>query len=432
MKTFVLLPTQIFSLNYIPSKKYLYILWEHPYYFKAYNYNKKKLILHRASMQYYKNYLEKNGYQVTYYSFQEIPDIQEADMFFVPDKLTFPWKTNYLESPNFLLTQEHFKAYRKKTEKFFFNAFYMWGKKQINLIPEIKSLDKQNRKTPPKDIHIPPLSKLSQEDKEYVKEASGYVNKYFYKNCGSVESFVFPVTHHTALRFLKDFIKNKFIYFGDYQDFIAEDKLFLFHSCLSTSINIGLLNPKDIIALISDSSVVDFIPLNSYEGYIRQLFWREYQLYCYRYYDFSKKNYFGNTKKITQSWYKGTLGVPPVDDAIKYAFKFGYLHHIQRLMVIGNFMNLSGIDPKEGYRWFMEFSCDSYDWVMEQNVYDMVFFVSGGATMRRPYVSSSNYILKMSNYKKGQWCKVWDMLYRSFLQKNRAKLFKFRYYFRGL
>ena len=101
-------------------------------------------------------------------------------------------------------------------------------------------------------------------------------------------------------------------------------------------------------------------------------------------------------------------------------------------MVIGNFMNLSGIHPKEGFRWFMEFSIDSYEWVMHQNVYDMVFFCTGGNTTTRPYISTSNYILKMSNYNKGEWTIIWDDLYHKFIKRNRNKLYKFRYYFPSL
>ena len=96
-------------------------------------------------------------------------------------------------------------------------------------------------------------------------------------------------------------------------------------------------------------------------------------------------------------------------------------------MVIGNFMLLSGIHPNEGFAWFMVMSCDSYEWVMKQNVLDMVFFVSGGVTMRRPYISSSKYILRMSNYKKGDWCEKWDVLYKNFIKKN-SKKFTFRYW----
>jgi deoxyribodipyrimidine photolyase-related protein len=135
---------------------------------------------------------------------------------------------------------------------------------------------------------------------------------------------------------------------------------------------------------------------------------------------------------LTKKWYDGTTGIDPVDDCIVKAFDTGYLHHIERLMIMGNFMNLSGISPKQGYKWFMEFSCDSYDWVMTQNVLDMVFFVTGGKTMRRPYVSSSNYVLKMSDYRKGEWADIWDEKYQKFIKKHRNKLMKYRYYFRGL
>ena len=219
---------------------------------------------------------------------------------------------------------------------------------------------------------------------------------------GTINGFDYPITHNTAKKWLKWFIKKKFKNFGKYQDTIVEGEDgerkrtdYLFHSVLSSSINIGLLCPDDIIDEIEKYK--SRVPINSYEAYIRQLFWREYQRYTYIYFDF-KGNYFGNRKKLDKSWYNGTLGIPPVDDAIVRGIETGYLHHILRLMVVGNYMNLSGISPDEGFRWFMEFSCDSYEWVMHQNVLEMVFFVSGGKTMRKPYISSSNYILKMSNY----------------------------------
>ena len=134
-------------------------------------------------------------------------------------------------------------------------------------------------------------------------------------------------------------------------------------------------------------------------------------------------------KKLSKKWYNGTLGIPPIDDLIQSGFKTGYIHHIGRLMYIGNFMNLSSISPKQGFKWFMEFSIDSYEWVMCQNVYDMVFFVTGGQTMRKPYVTSSNYILKMSNYKKGDWSDIWNDLYEKFMIKHKQKLWKYRYHF---
>jgi deoxyribodipyrimidine photolyase-related protein len=233
--------------------------------------------------------------------------------------------------------------------------------------------------------------------------------------------------HFTAKKWLTDFIKKRFDNFGPYQDYIDKNNDTLFHSVLSSSINIGLLTPNQIINEVLKYK--NTVRLESLEGFIRQLFWREYQRYCYIYFDFKKKNFFKNKKTLGIKWYNGTTKIDPIDDCIKKAFDTGYLHHIERLMVIGNFMNLSGITPKDGYKWFMEFSIDSYDWVMHQNVYDMVFFVSGGKTMRRPYISSSNYILKMSNYKKGKWSDKWNILYKKFIKRHKTKLYKFRYYF---
>ena len=435
MPILIILPHQLFDLKYL--KEYDWdkiILWEHPHYFTRMNFNKKKLILHRASMKHYQNKLNKK-YKTHYLEFdndikKKIDKDDDIYMFDSIDKINFDSLLNdakILESPNFLLTREDYQEYRDKTDKFFFHFFYTWGKKKIDVIPNIKSKDKENRKKIPTDLKIPELpTNLNKDDQKYIDEAIKYVEKNFKNNYGVVDEFLYPISHNVAKKWLHAFIKQKFKEFGPYQDAIVENENFLFHSILSTSINIGLLNPSEILEIIGKSK--SKIPINSYEAYVRQLFWREYQRYTYIYADFSG-NYFNNRKKLGKEWYRGETGILPVDNAIVRAFYYGYLHHIERLMVVGNFMNLSGISPKEGYKWFMEFSCDSYDWVMHQNVLDMVFFVSGGKTMRKPYVSSSNYVLKMSNYKKGEWSEEWDDLYWKFMKRNKQKLWKYRYYF---
>ena len=424
--SFLILPNQLFEVKHL-DKSLEHIIYEHPHYFKSYKYNKKKLILHRASMKYYHDYLKKNKIKSKYVEFDEKLKIKDYKIFDPVDKIKLPGKPEILETPNFLLSKEIYEEYRKKTKKFFFNGFYMWGKKKIDVLPNVKSQDKYNRKSLPKDEKIPKVPS-NKSDQKYINEAIKYINKHFSRNYGNVDNFMFPVTHSTAKKFFRYFLKYKLKNFGEFQDAIVEENNTLFHSLLSTSINIGLLNPIDLAEKVEKVKA----PLNSKEGYIRQLFWREYQRFCYIYYNFKGKNYFGNRKKLTKEWYDGTTGVDPIDNSIVIGFDTGYLHHIERLMVMGNFMNLSGISPKEGFKWFMEFSCDSYEWVMHQNVYDMVFFVSGGATMRRPYISSSNYISKMSNYKKGDWNDVWDKKYKDFIKKHRKKLLKFRYYFRSL
>lgn len=430
---FVILPNQLFDLKYL-DKDHEYIIWEHPHYFVDYNFNKKKLILHRASMRYYFDLLLKNKFNVKYVEFDQKFKEKEFHLFDPVNKLETlkldKHDCTIIDTPNFLLTNADYDEYREKTKNFFFNYFYMWSKKKLDIIPSVKSLDKMNRKKMPKNVKIPELPKNVNDKKEqdYIDEAKEYVEKNFKNNYGNTENFVFPITHDTAKKWLKYFIKYKFNKFGDYQDYIDKEHEFLFHSVLSSSINIGILNPGEIIEDIE--KIKDSIAINSYEGYVRQLFWREYQRLCYKYYNFKNKNYFGNKKKLTKDWYLGTLGIPPVDDAIKTAFDTGYLHHINRLMVVGNFMNLSEIHPMEGLKWFMEFAIDSYEWVMYQNVLDMVFFVTGGDTMRRPYMSSSNYVLKMSNYSRGEWCDEWDKAYYDFIKKNKNNLHKYRYFIR--
>ena len=405
-------------------------------------------------MQSYKDYLKTKKYNITYYEYNDSitkikKEIGDNCNYFDPiDNIkSLSKKYTMIESPNFLISKAIMKEYRDKTEHFLFNAYYMWAKKKLDIEPSLKSTDKDNRKPMKDSVKIPPNQPSSNEyDDKYIKEAINYVNKNFKNNYGNLEfkdKFNPPINHKDAKTLLKHFINTKFKNFGEYQDAIVEDKSYLFHSLLSSSINIGLINPLDIIKEIK--KIKSKIPINSYEAFIRQLFWREYQRYCYIYAnkELSDNNYFENNKKLSVKWYKGTLGIPPVDNAIQRAFDIGYLHHIERLMVIGNFMNLSEIAPKEGFKWFMEFSLDSYEWVMYQNVYDMVFFNTGGLTMRRPYVSSSNYIIKMSNYSTKsedkndknddkKWNEIWDQLYKDFIKRNKIKLHKFRYYFPAL
>lgn len=417
---FLILPNQLY-LN--PPCKSITI-WEHPHYFSKYKYNKKKLILHRSSMKYMEKTLKRKGRKVKYVNFNRKPNIKNYSLYDPIDKIELPGSPIFLENPGFLLNTMFLEKYRKSTTKFFFHNFYRKAKTELKVMEDVKSQDKHNRKLVPSGKLVPKGVKPATSEKKYIDEAVKYVKKYFPHNYGNCENFIFPISHKNANKWVKDFIKNKLKYFGDYQDYISKDENFLFHSLLSSSINTGLINVKKLLKVVLKNAKS---PLNSREGFLRQLIWREYQRYCFIYTDFSK-NYLGNSEKLDDRWYTGNTGVKPVDHCIVKGFETGYLHHIERLMVIGNFMNLTEIHPKEGFRWFMEFSCDSYEWVMHQNVYDMVFFSTGGKTMRRPYISSSNYILKMSNYKKDKWSDKWDDLYKKFVKKNKDKLYKFRYY----
>ena len=271
---------------------------------------------------------------------------------------------------------------------------------------------------------IPPKISYPKEEISYVEDENLYIKDNFENNYGSINQKVnYPTDFQTAKNWLSDFLKHRFIEFGDYEDAILKEELILNHSLLSPLINCGLLTPSYVVNELNKYATKKNIPINSYEGIIRQIIgWREFIRGVY----ISKgnfertRNYWGFTKKMPNSFYTASTGINPVDDCISKLNNNAYLHHIERLMVIGNFMFLCEINPDDVYKWFMELFIDSYDWVMVPNVYGMSQFADGGLMSTKPYISSSNYIMKMSNYKKGEWQKIWDGLYWRFIYKNQS------------
>jgi deoxyribodipyrimidine photolyase-related protein len=259
-----------------------------------------------------------------------------------------------------------------------------------------------------------PIIKYPKQNK-YVKQAQ--------KELGTDSIILFPTTHTEAEKWFEAFIEKRFKNFGTYQDSITqdEDDIILFHSGISCMLNVGLLLVKDVIVTVEKANV----PINSKEAFIRQLIgWREFTKYTYRkiYDEMKNSNTFGHTRRLSKTWYDATTGLEPLDNCIKKAFKNGYLHHIERLMIVGQLMLLCEIHPDDVFNWFMEFAVDSYHWVMVFNCLSMVGYAG---TTTKPYISSSNYILKMSNYKKdGHWDKIWDSLYWNFVGKNKEILKK--------
>jgi len=192
-------------------------------------------------------------------------------------------------------------------------------------------------------------------------------------------------------------------------------------------LNIGLLSPHHIIIKALEIGKQKNIPLNSLEGFIRQIMgWREFIKIVYEREGSKQRtlNYWKFTRKIPVSFWKGTTGIPPIDCTIQKILKTGYCHHVERLMVLGNFMLLCEFDPNEVYRWFMEMFIDAYDWVMVPNVYGMTQFADGGLMTTKPYISSSNYLMKMSDYEKGNWQEIWDGLFWRFMQEHRSFFLK--------
>jgi deoxyribodipyrimidine photolyase-related protein len=201
---------------------------------------------------------------------------------------------------------------------------------------------------------------------------------------------------------------------------------FLFHSVISPLLNIGLITPAKVLAEAEKVYLKGKVPINSYEGFIRQIIgWREYMygLYMYKS-DKLLKNYFGYKKKLEPWWYGGELPGDlelPVSAVLKTTFKYGYNHHIERLMVLGNWFLLNSYNPHEVYEWFSSMYVDAYEWVMIPNVYGMSQYADGGFTATKPYVSGGNYLQKMG----GWWPSLKDAqnseftkLYWNFIKNN--------------
>ena len=333
----------------------------------------------------------------------------------------------FYQSPMFIESREEFKKYASNKKSLSHANFYKSIRKKLNILIDENqmpvggkwSFDEENRKKIPKNIQLP--EKFKKSKSKYIKEISTFIINNFSEHPGEISEVWMPLTRQEALKNLDNFLNIKFNNFGSYEDAILIEDNFLFHSALSPSLNLGLITPKEIIAKVLIYISDNEIPLNSSEGFIRQIIgWREFirGVYQVKGDEQGKSNFFNFSNKINNSWYSGTTGIPPLDDAIKFSNLFGYTHHINRLMIISNIMTLSEIDPNEVYKWFMEMYIDSSDWVMVSNVYGMGTYADGGIFSTKPYICGSNYILKMSNYKKGDWCDIVDGLYWRFVHKH--------------
>jgi deoxyribodipyrimidine photolyase-related protein len=281
------------------------------------------------------------------------------------------------------------------------------------------SFDIHNRNKFPNDINENNIMIYKINNKEQVINAREYINKYFNNNYGNDVNFIYPITHTQAKKWLKKFIKYKLNNFGNYEDGIHSNIIIGYHSCISPILNIGLLTPKDVIDEIKKIKI-NKNNIYSIEGFVRQIIgWREYSYFIYDLYgnNLKKREYFyykKNTNKLSSDIWYGNTNIPYIDNVINKVINYAYCHHIERLMCISNYFNLLNIDPKEIYKWFMIMFIDAYEVFMIPNVYGMALYgyiKDGKHMMMKPYISSSNYILKMSNYKKDEWCDEIDKMY---------------------
>lgn len=449
----VILGDQLFPVTFYKDQKALPVFMAEDLGLAThFQYHKHKIAFFFMSMRTYADQLTGKGFQVDFHQLSEksffellekfvtknklekliIPEIQ--DKFFEKEIQKFcqghKLELEFLESPMFLCPRDQFRAYLFYHPKPFMKSFYEAERKRqkILLLKDSKpegghwSFDVENRKKAPKVLTNMGLAKVTPD--KHLKEVSKLVEEKFPDHPGAMEDFWLPTDRTGALKSLDHFIKHHLVHFGDYQDAITPRDPFLYHAVISPMMNNGLITPAEILERVLKAYREEKdIPLSSVEGFVRQVMgWREFVRGIYQNYseEQDSKNFFNHKGKLTQDWYEGTTGIPPVDDAIKKANRYGYCHHIERLMILSNIMLLCEIHPEEVHRWFMEMFVDSADWVMGPNVYGMGQFSDGGIFATKPYISGSNYVIKMSDYKKGEWSDIWDGLFWRFIGKHAA------------
>jgi deoxyribodipyrimidine photolyase-related protein len=449
MEVSLIFPHQLVEDNPIIKRGRPIYLIEEKLFFTQYKFHQVKLAFHRASMKQYAQHWEKKGHTVHYVEATEanadvrqlIPKLKKDGVtaIYVLDVVD-NWlqkrlqtssakqdiTINTQDSPTFMLSKQSVHDYFAAKKKYFQTDFYIQQRKQFSiLVSDGKpiggqwSFDADNRLKYPKNKK-PPTIQFPKPNAAWL-EAMDYLKKNFGNHYGSLAT-TYPTTFKESKQWLEQFLEFRFHEFGAYEDAIVQQEIHLHHSILTPLLNVGLLTPAYVIDRALAYGQEHNVPLNSLEGFVRQIIgWREFirGIYQHKGTEERTRNYWKFSRKMPESFWTGTTGITPIDTTIKKVLQTGYCHHIERLMVLGNFMLLCEFDPDEVYVWFMTLFIDGYDWVMVPNVYGMSQFADGGLMATKPYISGSNYLMKMSDYAKGDWQPIWDGLFWRFMDKHR-------------
>lgn len=416
--------------------------------------HQQKIVLFLAAMRSYADELRAAGFKVVYHTLEPDSGLSyeqrleaavgetgatEIIHFEIEDKAMETRIIDFAEaaglsrteipSPMFLCSRETFSAFAASRSQLLMAEFYKGQRKRLDILVDGDgrpqggqwSYDADNRKKLPCKLIPPEVTGAGRGP--HVDEVIERVSAVFADHPGDATDFWWPTMREQAHAWLDEFVDTRLAEFGPYEDALTTRSDTVFHSLLSPMINIGLLTPDEVLHRVLEHADKHEVPINSLEGFVRQLIgWREFVRGVYREYSErqDQANFFSHEREMTRHWYEGNTGIPPLDDAIDAAQRLGWTHHIPRLMVLGNLMTLSEIRPQSAHRWFMEMFVDSSEWVMGPNVYGMGLFSDGGLFATKPYICGSNYLRKMSDYPKGDWCDVVDGLYWRFIDKHRA------------
>ena len=425
---------------------------------KERRYHKQKLILIWSAMRHFAEELKADGWPVTYetadsfekplakwieqHKISELRVMAPADRPFAEFLAAVDLPCDLVQTPNnhFLWSEEEFEAWAANRKSLLMETFYREGRKRFNILMKGKkpigdkwNFDKENRK-PPKGKISPPAP-LEFEPDEMTKAVIETVEAADYSTFGKAEGFSWAVTRQQALAVLDYFVSDRLNTFGPYQDAMVTGESTMWHALLSPYLNIGLLQPMEVIEAAERAYEEKDLPLNCVEGFIRQVMgWREYMRGIYNHVDadYPSRNYFEHIQPLPDFFWDGDTQMNCLHQTITTLKQTGYAHHIQRLMLLANFSLIAGLSPQEVEDWFHAAFIDGYDWVMQTNVIGMGLFADGGILATKPYAASANYVNRMSDYCKG--CRYnpkartgenacpFNFFYWDFLDRHREKL----------
>ncbi|MEL6722082.1 MAG: cryptochrome/photolyase family protein [Pseudomonadota bacterium] len=452
--------------HHIPGKDVILMceVWDEATYVK---HHKKKIAFLFSAMRHFAEALRDKGYNIEYTKLDD-PDNTgsiKSELRNVLQKYTFDrivvthpgeyrvledirhWEDDLgipveiREDDRFLCRIDDFASWAKNRKQLRMEYFYREMRKKYHILmmeddtPVGKqwNYDTENRKSIKSKVNIPPP--YSGKVDEITQDVMALVSERFNNHFGNVEPFYFAVTRKDALQVLHRFITQRLYHFGDYQDAMLQGEPWMYHSHISFYLNCGLLLPLECIQAAEKAYYQGKAPLNAVEGFIRQIIgWREYVrgIYWLKMPEYADVNFFAASRELPSFYWTANTKMNCLHQCIIETRQNAYAHHIQRLMVLGNFALLAGIRPEDVNEWFLVVYADAYEWVKLPNVSGMILFADGGYLASKPYAAGGSYINKMSDYCKKCSYKVkkkhgpdacpFNYLYWDFLDRNREKL----------
>ena len=369
---------------------------------------------------------------------QEVVATQPGEWRLIQALEDCPLPVRQLPDDRFVASLDEFARWAEGRKELRMEWFYREMRRKTGLLMDGDepvggkwNYDQENRKPPPERVTTAPMSFTPDET---VEEVLALVANRFGNNFGTLEGFDAATDRAQARRALTHFVKNALPNFGPFQDAMLDDDRFLYHAAISAYMNAGLLDPLEVCRAAEDAYRAGDAPLNSVEGFIRQIIgWREYMrgIYFLEGPDYPRRNILNHQRKLPWFYWGGETRMRCIGKSVEQIRDTAYAHHIQRLMVTGNFALLAGIDPHQVHEWYLAVFWDAYEWVESPNVIGMSQWADGGIVGSKPYVSSANYIDRMSDYcghchysaktKTGEGACPFNLLYWAFLVRHRER-----------